>query len=375
MKRLSKWLKKYFIPHHENEFKPHFLRHETMMFFFLLIIVAELAFLIQVFVIFDKTNFLASVLPGVLTSLTNEERAQNDAPPLVENELLAKAAQMKAEDMATYGYFAHTSPEGKTPWYWFEEVGYKYVLAGENLAVNFFESDDVAQAWMDSPTHRANIVKKDYTEIGIGTATGVYQGRNTVFVAQLFGTPMKVYVPEKASAPAPEKTEPEIAPIKEVEPEPIKPIPAPTPAPVVAPTPTPTPATPVNPNTIAVAPVVAPVATQILGEETNSPAPSTMSTTNNSRLTNFRSFIQRILTSPRQYLAYTYATLAFAVILVLLIVLFVKSEIRHPAIMVRGLALVTTIVLLLFFNMNMLNLKTSVDTVDLSANAISLIAP
>ena len=144
MGRFSKWLKKYFIPHEHNNFKPHFLRHESMLFVFFVIIIIELGFLVQVFIVFDKTNFLASVLPGVLTMLTNEKRAENNVAPLVQNDLLIKAAQLKAEDMATRGYFAHVSPDGKTPWYWHDAVGYKYTYAGENLAINFTDSSDVA---------------------------------------------------------------------------------------------------------------------------------------------------------------------------------------------------------------------------------------
>ncbi len=177
------WLKKYFFPHKHNDYKPHLLRREATIIILFSIIVIELFFLVQVFVVFDKTNFLASVLPGVLTTITNEERAQNNAEPLTENDLLTKAAKLKAEDMATRGYFAHNSPDGKTPWYWLDQVGYTYSMAGENLAVNFFESRDVAEAWMNSPSHRENIVKKNYKEIGIGVATGTFEGRSTVFMA------------------------------------------------------------------------------------------------------------------------------------------------------------------------------------------------
>jgi hypothetical protein len=97
---------------------------------------------------------------------------------------------MKANDMATKSYFAHTSPEGKTPWYWLSQVGYNYQYAGENLAINFTDSKDVTNAWMASPTHKANIVKGNYTEIGTGIATGIYEGRETVFVAQVYANPI-----------------------------------------------------------------------------------------------------------------------------------------------------------------------------------------
>jgi hypothetical protein len=171
---MLQWLRKIFVPHEHNGYHPHFLRHRSISFFLLLIIVIEVGFFIQVFYVFDSTSFLAAVLPGVITDITNEERADVGLAPLTENALLAQAAQLKAEDMASKGYFAHTSPEGLTPWHWFQVVGYSYAHAGENLAVNFFDSADVAEAWMDSPTHKANIVKANYTEIGVGVASGTY---------------------------------------------------------------------------------------------------------------------------------------------------------------------------------------------------------
>ncbi len=90
--------------------------------------------------------------------------------------------------MAENEYFAHTSPEGVTPWYWFEKVGYDYNFAGENLAVNFTEAERVDQAWMDSPSHRRNIINERFEDIGIATAEGRYRGRRAYFVVQLFGT-------------------------------------------------------------------------------------------------------------------------------------------------------------------------------------------
>jgi hypothetical protein len=135
-------------------------------------------------------------LPAVLTDLTNSDRLSRNIPPLSVNPLLQKAAQMKANDMATRGYFAHKTPEGRDPWYWFEEVGYLYERAGENLAVDFGESWAVKNAWMNSPTHRANILNNRFTEIGIATQEGFYNGRRTVFVVQMFGTP-KAQIPPR----------------------------------------------------------------------------------------------------------------------------------------------------------------------------------
>ena len=131
----------------------------------------------------------ATVLVGALTSGTNAERAENNLSVLNENELLDKSAQLKAEDIVKNNYFAHNSPDGKAPWYWLDKVGYKYEYAGENLAINFNESEDVITAWMNSPTHKANIVKNKYTEVGSGIATGTYKGKEAVFVVQHYANP------------------------------------------------------------------------------------------------------------------------------------------------------------------------------------------
>lgn len=132
---------------------------------------------------------VSTILPAVIVQDTNEERATEKLVALKRNSTLDTAAQLKADDMAKNSYFSHTSPKGISPWYWFSEANYKYVHAGENLAVHFTDSSEVVEAWMKSPTHRANIMNGNYQEIGIGTAKGTYEGFDTVFVVQLFGTP------------------------------------------------------------------------------------------------------------------------------------------------------------------------------------------
>jgi hypothetical protein len=93
--------------------------------------------------------------------------------------------------MAANGYFSHISPDGKSPWYWLQQVGYPYSYAGENLAIDFNDAKEVEDAWMASPAHHANIVKPQYTHIGIGTAEGMYKGHPTTFVVQYFATQKK----------------------------------------------------------------------------------------------------------------------------------------------------------------------------------------
>jgi uncharacterized protein YkwD len=141
-------------------------------------------------IILNGTNSIAAVISGTLVDLTNTSRTRASVATLKISPILQKAAQMKADDMAQKGYFAHNSPEGLTPWYWLANAGYDYVYAGENLAIDFFESADVEKAWMNSPLHRENILNNAFTEIGIATAVGMYNGHQTTFVVQMFGRPV-----------------------------------------------------------------------------------------------------------------------------------------------------------------------------------------
>src|SRR3989344_3513143 len=185
------WLKKHFIPHEGNEHRPHILRDENLRHIAAAILFLELAaFIVPSILNMNLSGGMAAVLPAILGELTNENRQAVNLPVLSVNPLLTRAAEMKAQDMAEKGYFAHTSPEGLTPWHWIELAGYKYQYAGENLAVNFRDSEDVTAAWLKSPSHKANIVKANYTEIGTGVARGLYKGQQTIFVAQVYANPL-----------------------------------------------------------------------------------------------------------------------------------------------------------------------------------------
>lgn len=189
---MFRWLKKHFIPHAGNGHRPHFLQTKNTAKLVVAICLVELILFVLPTLNFSRyaNNLnLSAVLPGVLSNLTNEERMKTNLPILKENPLLVHAAELKAADMASKSYFAHTSPEGKTPWYWFNEAGYSFEYAGENLAVNFTDSEKVTEAWMNSPAHRANIIAGNYSEVGTGIASGTYKGRDSIFVAQVYGRP------------------------------------------------------------------------------------------------------------------------------------------------------------------------------------------
>jgi hypothetical protein len=191
MKNSNMHLKKLFIPGQHNNFKPSFFSNKNSLIFSLFIFALFIFSMnIQTVVLgLSKYSNLAAILSTSLIEMTNQERSNIALNTLTENELLNQAAQLKAEDMASKGYFAHTSPEGKRPHHWLQDVGYKYQYAGENLAVNFATSKDVTVAWMNSPTHKANIIKPVYKDIGIGIAEGIYNKQKAIFVAQVFASP------------------------------------------------------------------------------------------------------------------------------------------------------------------------------------------
>ncbi len=138
---------------------------------------------------FLQSDQMAAVISAVLVDLVNNDRTDEGLGQLTVNPTLVAAAQAKADDMAAKGYFSHTSPDGRNSWSWFKEAGYSFVYAGENLAVDFSDSEDVEKAWMNSPTHRANIMNGRFTEVGIASAVGTYKGHTTTFVVQMFGAP------------------------------------------------------------------------------------------------------------------------------------------------------------------------------------------
>ena len=171
----------------KKEKKPKSLRARNILLVFLFVIFVEFLFFSNQMGRISFEDILAKISPAELVELTNIRREDRDIDTLqVDPELIA-AAMMKAEDMADKGYFAHTSPDGVDPWHWFDEAGYDYQYAGENLAVNFSESYQVDRAWMRSPSHRENIINQKFEDIGIATATGEYKGDEATFVVQLFG--------------------------------------------------------------------------------------------------------------------------------------------------------------------------------------------
>ena len=231
---MSKKSKDLFIPHQGNDFKPRFLQSKLLLSLVVGILALKIA-TVLLYLPLSYNLFFADVTKTDLLNLLNQNRQVLGLTTLVENQKLNEAAYLKAQDMVRDGYFSHQSPSGITPWFWFKKAGYDYKYAGENLAVGFVDSSTVYDAWYNSPSHKENLLNKNYTEIGTAVVTG-FQGNSTIIV-QLFGRPKTVVT----ANPKSETLNSKQTPISETQNPKPAPTPTPAPAPVSAPVPAPEP--------------------------------------------------------------------------------------------------------------------------------------
>ena len=159
-------------------------------------------------------GYASNITQGGLLSETNAQRSANGLPALDINSKLNSAAQAKANHMIQYDYWSHNAPDGTTPWFFIDNTGYLYTVAGENLAYGFDTSSGTVSGWMASPGHRANILHTDYEDVGFGIADGedFQGGPNTVVVAHYADpvAPAEDPVPAAPVEPAPPPAEPAV---------------------------------------------------------------------------------------------------------------------------------------------------------------------
>jgi len=172
------------------EFNPETLKKiiksNILLYCVILVLVLRIA-VVAVSINFPQNIFFADITKSVLLNLVNQTRESAGLPALAENQKLNQAAQLKAENMVQEQYFNHVSPTGVTPWFWFSKAEYNYKYAGENLAIGFFESEEVFNAWLNSPLHKDNLMNANYKEIGTAVLKGFGQN-NAIIVVQLFGS-------------------------------------------------------------------------------------------------------------------------------------------------------------------------------------------
>lgn len=184
---MFKTLKHFFIPHERNNHRSRLIHNSS-----LLIIIVLLLFSTWFSVLVNSTSpqvlgISYSISDQELLILINEKRLENGLEPLKLNSELTKAAQSKADHMFQNNYWAHFAPDKTSPWKFILESGYDYIYAGENLAKGFVNSKDAVDAWMNSPTHRDNILSSQYEDVGFAIVEGNLQGEETVLIVELFG--------------------------------------------------------------------------------------------------------------------------------------------------------------------------------------------
>jgi uncharacterized protein YkwD len=119
---------------------------------------------------------------------TNKARTKAGLSKLKKDTQLMRAAKNKANDMATKGYFSHTTPSGQQFTHFITGAGYRYTTIGENIAIYFSTEKEAVASWLNSPPHRENILNANYRHIGVGVAWGTFNGRSGWFGVQIFGS-------------------------------------------------------------------------------------------------------------------------------------------------------------------------------------------
>ena len=128
----------------------------------------------------------------------NQARAARGLAPLHLSSKLAAAAAQHSQQMAVDGYFAHESFDGSAFWKrvqrFYGQGRFGYWSVGENL---LWQSPDIDAAgalslWMHSPEHRANLLNRQWREIGLAAvhvvgASGTYHGLDVTIVTADFG--------------------------------------------------------------------------------------------------------------------------------------------------------------------------------------------
>ena len=199
----------FFIAHPGNNFHPKILKPGLILMLAVILIVIR--------VLLSPVQTEGSATDSqILMSLINRERSDRNLPILFLSQPLLAASAVKSQDMIDRDYFAHQNPDGDYVWGEIAAAGYgQYKILGENLAIDFATSEGMIQAWIDSPSHRENLLHPDFEHQGLTALYGDYQGRYTNLTTSLFGaqeasaqTPTAPPAPQKNPAPVEEAAPP-----------------------------------------------------------------------------------------------------------------------------------------------------------------------
>lgn len=187
---LPNFLLRFFIPHEFNNHRAHLIHPISISFLTSAIILMRMFLPLSAKIAPVVVGYEAHITPEEIVELTNIERKNAGMSEVELDPILTKAALVKASDMMARDYWSHNTPDGKQPWIFLAEVGYQYRYAGENLARDFSSSVGVVEGWMNSPSHKENLLSPRYRDMGVAIVEGDLGGVRTTLVVQFFGTRM-----------------------------------------------------------------------------------------------------------------------------------------------------------------------------------------
>lgn len=122
-----------------------------------------------------------------IIQITNQEREKYGLSRLNYNSELARLAEIRVIDMKFQSYFDHINPQEEGLDYFAEKIEYDYQIIGENLAMDYFESQALIDAWLSSKSHRENMLKPAYEEIGIAQGKVQIDGQEKLITVMILG--------------------------------------------------------------------------------------------------------------------------------------------------------------------------------------------
>jgi len=194
VERIVATLKDIFWPHHNNQYQPALIQVKGLLVVFAVVLfVGTFSSLTGPGGGINVLGYATDVNVADLLTETNKARENNGLSNLVLDSKLNKAATNKGRHMIANDYWSHEAPDGTTPWTYIDEVDYIYLKAGENLAYGFGDSAATVTGWMNSPGHRANILDKDFQEVGFGILNGAnFQGDENTLIVAFYTKPFDV---------------------------------------------------------------------------------------------------------------------------------------------------------------------------------------
>lgn len=202
---MLKILAHFFTPKFSNNHRPRLLQPLGLsLLASIILLVASSLELIKAFSPDGLVlGYASNITSSQVFESTNQQRLKQGLLPLKLNKFLVAAAEAKAKHMFSVDYWDHIAPDGTTPWVFIKSEGYRYTVAGENLARDFDTVKPMVEAWMASPSHKANIIHEQYQDTGIAVVNGKLNGVETTLIVQMFGVPAGGITSPAGSNPTP----------------------------------------------------------------------------------------------------------------------------------------------------------------------------